>query len=123
MGAERTEKVAGEEIMVVRSADHRSHYAIGVIPQWSDDDLRLHIYNEVIEGQGGPYHISTAQIIIPKGVLPRFIEALEAASGSEGRVIGPRVAAIPKELAFRSKKPLKEPGTAGKKKVMKIRKV
>ncbi|MCU0798374.1 MAG: hypothetical protein MUC62_01715 [Candidatus Thermoplasmatota archaeon] len=122
MEKESTDKGEKEEMKVVRTADHRSHYAIGVVPQWSEDDLRLHLYNEVIEGQGGPYHISTAQLIIPKGALPRLIEVLEAVSRSEGKAMVPKVASIPKELAFMSKKPLKELGTAGKRKVMKIRK-
>ncbi len=123
MEIDKNDKAVIDEVKVVRTADHRSHYAIGVVPQWSEDDLRLHIYNEIIEGQGGPYHISTAQIIIPKAALARFLAALEAAARSDGRPIGPKVATIPKELAFRSKQGLKEPGVTEKKKVMKIRKV
>ena len=118
---ETTDKDMREEIKLVRTADHRSHYMIGLVPQWSDDDLRLHIYNEVIEGQGGPYHISTAQLILPRAALTRVIEVLQAAAASEPKADRPRVATIPKELAFIAKHPAKEAPGADKRKVMKIR--
>jgi hypothetical protein len=78
-----------EEVKLVRSTDHRSHYIIGAVPQWTDDDLRLHLYNEVVEGENEPFFMTTAQLIIPKTALPRILDALKAAVRNEGKTILP----------------------------------
>lgn len=109
-----------DEVKLVRTADHRSHYMIGAVPQWSENDLRLHIYNEVIEGPGGPFHISSAQLILPRGALPKVIEVLQAAVRSEGEAERLKVATVPKEIAFSAKHAMSE-RSEQKRKVMKIR--
>lgn len=111
-----------EHIKVVRASDHRSHYIIGAIPQWTEDDLRLHMYNEVIEGIGGPYYIASTQIILPRSALPRVLEELKKAVKSDKKgkqtEISPMpldvAVAVDRELFEKEKKP-------SKKKVQKIR--
>lgn len=109
-----------KESKIVRSSDHRSHYVIGAIPQWTSDDLRLHLYNEILEGEGGPYYVSTTQIILPKQAIPKVMDALRSAMNKEGKKIKPEAVALPPELskALESVTPEKK---KEKKKVPKIR--
>jgi hypothetical protein len=115
-------RVEKEQIKVVRTSDHRSHYVIGAIPQWTEDDLRLHMYNEVIDGLGGPYYVASTQIILPRSAVPRVLEELKKAvisdkSGKQSE-ISPLpldvAVAVDRELFEKEKKP-------PKKKVQKIR--
>ncbi|MBN1391027.1 MAG: hypothetical protein JXA22_10350 [Candidatus Thermoplasmatota archaeon] len=94
------ERVKKDTIKVVRASDHRSHYIIGAVPQWTDDDLRLHLYNEVIEGVGGPYYISSAQIILPRSAVPRLNDALRSAVRSDGEGKRSEVTSIPMEVSL-----------------------
>ena len=64
---------------IVRTSDHRSHYVTGAIPQWTKDDLRLHLYNEILEGIDGYYYTSTSQLIIPRSALKPFLDTLRSA--------------------------------------------
>ena len=64
---------------IVRTSDHRSHYVTGAIPQWTKDDLRLHLYNEILEGIDGYYYTSTSQLIIPRSALKSFLDTLRSA--------------------------------------------
>ena len=109
-----------KESKIVRSTDHRSHYVIGAIPQWTEDDLRLHLYNEVVDGAGGPYYISTSQIILPKQAIPRLMDALRTAIKKEGKPIKPEAVAMPPELSKALEADASE-RKASKKKVQKIR--
>ena len=63
---------------IVRTSDHRSHYVTGAIPQWTKDDLRLHLYNEILEGIDGYYYTSTSQLIIPRSALKPFLDTLRS---------------------------------------------
>jgi hypothetical protein len=107
------------DIKLVRSSDHRSHYIIGAVPQWTEDDLRLHLYNETMEGEGGPYHVTTAQLIIPKTALPRLMEALKKAVRTEGKVVTPEASVLPDITSALDRTAQEKKGT--KKKVQKIR--
>ena len=83
---------------IVRTADHRSHYVTGSIAQWTDDDLRLQLFNERIDGPGGPYFISPAQLIIPKGAVTRIADSLRRALRNEGKTTPSLVTQIPKDV-------------------------
>ena len=116
-------KVKGKDQMkVVRASDHRSHYVIGAIPQWTDDDLRLHMYNEVIEGIGGPYYIASTQIILPRSALPRILEELKKAVKSDKKGTQTEISPMPLDVAVAVDREIfeKEKKPA-KKKVQKIR--
>ncbi|MEA3559300.1 MAG: hypothetical protein U9R75_08615 [Candidatus Thermoplasmatota archaeon] len=89
----------GKEMKVVRSSDHRSHYVTGAIPQWTEEDIRIHFYNEVLEGSGGPYYISTTQIILPKTALPRLIETLKNAALTDDKNQRSEVTTMPLDVA------------------------
>ena len=112
-----------KETTVVRSSDHRSHYVTGVIPQWTDDDLRLHFYNEVLEGHDGPYYVSTTQIIMPKTSLQRLIETLRGAALSEEKRSRTQISNLPLEIAMAVDREVFDLEKKGekKKKVQKIR--
>lgn len=120
--ADVIKKADREQVKVVRTSDHRSHYVIGAIPHWTDDDLRLHMYNEVIEGIGGPYYIASTQIILPRSAVPRILEELKKAIKSDRKGKNTEISAMPldvaaavdRELFEKEKKP-------SKKKVQKIR--
>ena len=109
----------GKEMKLVRSSDHRSHYIIGAVPQWTKDDLRLHLYNETMEGEGGPYYVTTAQLIIPRTVLPKIMEALKVAVRTEGKVVSSEASVFPDMTTALDKTTQERKGT--KKKVQKIR--
>ena len=105
---------------LVRSQDHRSHYVIGSIPQVTEDDIRLHLYNEVVEGSDGDYYISTAQIILPRTGAKRLWETIGKALRSEATQ-KTESAILPKKIEKVVDKGEKERKTKGKKKVQKIR--
>ncbi len=107
------------EVRLARSPDHRSHYIIGAIPQWTEDDLRLHLYNEVIEEEGGPLFVTTTQLIIPRTALPRILEALKTAVRNDGKVVVPE-AKLFSDLTAAIDGSIQE-RKAAKKKVQKIR--
>jgi hypothetical protein len=109
-----------KDTRIVRSTDHKSHYVIGAIPQWTDNDLRLHLYNEVVEGPGGPYYISTSQIILPKHVLPKIMDSLRLAMKKEGKTIKTEASGLPPEISKALERDLVEKKQP-KKKVQKIR--
>jgi hypothetical protein len=113
----------GKEMKVVRSSDHRSHYVTGAIPQWTEEDIRIHFYNEVLEGSGGPYYISTTQIIMPKTALPRLIETLKNAALTEDKTLRAEVTTIPLDVAVAVDREMFEikKKAPQKKKVQKIR--
>ncbi|MGA1822003.1 MAG: hypothetical protein ACMUIG_05705 [Thermoplasmatota archaeon] len=109
---------------IVRSQDHKSHYVIGVIPQITEDDIRLHMYNEIIEGGDGPYYVSTTQIILPRSAASRVADSLSRALKSEGKMKAVETTAVPLDVIMtvdkdRLDKERKE--KSGKKKVQKIR--
>ncbi len=107
------------DVKLVRSSDHRSHYIIGALPQWTENDLRLHLYNETMEGEGGPYHVTTAQLIIPKTALPRILEALKKAVRTEGRIVTSEASVYPDLTSALDRTTQEKKGA--KKKVQKIR--
>jgi hypothetical protein len=111
-----------DQIKVVRTADHRSHYVIGAIPQWTEDDLRLHLYNEVIEGIGGPYYVASTQIILPRSGVPRLLEELKKAVRSDKKGKQTEISPMPLDVAIAVDRELFEKEKkAPKKKVQKIR--
>ncbi|MFO8051355.1 MAG: hypothetical protein R6V01_06615 [Thermoplasmatota archaeon] len=112
-----------KDTKVVRTSDHRSHYVTGAIPQWTDEDLRLHFYNEILESDDGPYYISTTQIIMPKPALQRLIDTLKKAYLSEGKRSRTEITSIPFETAATvDKEVLEGEKKTPQKKVQKIRK-
>ncbi len=113
-------KKENNEIKVVRSPDHKSHYVIGAIPQWTEDDLRLHLYNEIIEGPNGPYYVSTSQIILPKSALSRLMDALRNAMKEQGAISRSEVMNYPPEI-YRAIEKDQYERHPQKKKVQKIR--
>ena len=122
--AKRTGKPKkGKEMKLVRSSDHKSHYVTGAIPQWAEEDIRIHFYNEVLEGSGGPYYVSTTQIIMPKTALPRLIETLKNAALADGKALKLEVATMPLDVALAVDKEMFEPERKApqRKKVQKIR--
>jgi hypothetical protein len=119
--AKTKKKTEREQLKLVRTYDHRSHYITGAIPQWTDDDLRLHMYNEVIEGAGGPYYVASTQIIIPKNAVPRLMDSLRKALKTEGPTQSPKVSTMPIDLAVAVDKDLYEKERKAQKKVQKIR--
>jgi len=114
-------KTDREQLKLVRTYDHRSHYVTGAIPQWTEDDLRLHMYNEIIEGDGGPYYVASTQIIIPKNAVPRLMDSLRKALKMEGIPQNPKVSTIPIDLAVAVDRDLYEKERKAQKKVQKIR--
>ncbi|MBN1539197.1 MAG: hypothetical protein JW939_03560 [Candidatus Thermoplasmatota archaeon] len=117
-----SKKVKKDTIKIVRSSEHRSHYVIGAVPQWTGDDLRLHLYNEVIEGADGPYYIASTQIILPRSAVPRFIEAIRSAVRSDGLSKQAEITSIPLEVSVAIENGLHEKEKRPrKKKVQKIR--
>lgn len=111
-----------DTIKIVRSTEHRSHYVTGVVPQWTGDDLRLHLYNEVIEGSDGPYYIASTQIILPRSAVSRFIEALRSAARSDGLGKQAEMTSIPMDVSIAVENGLHDKEKrAQKKKVQKIR--
>jgi hypothetical protein len=109
-------------IKIVRSSDHRSHYVIGAVPQWTEDDLRLHLYNEIIEGVGGPYYVASTQIILPRSAVPRVFEALKKALKSDSEGKQSEISSMPLDVALGVDLELFEKEKkAPKKKVQKIR--
>ena len=93
-------KTSRPQNKIVRASDHRSHYVIGMIPQWTEDDLRLHMYNEVLEGAGGPYYISTTQVIIPRSAVQRLIDTLKRVQKDDGEVYMSEVSTMPLDVAL-----------------------
>ena len=115
-------KAVREKIKIVRSSDHRSHYVTGAVPQWTEDDLRLHMYNEVIEGVSGPFYIASTQIILPRTAVPRLLESLRSAVKNEGSGKQAEVASMPLDVAIAVDSELYEKDKkTSKKKVQKIR--
>jgi hypothetical protein len=120
--AENIKRTGKDQVKVVRTSDHRSHYVIGAIPQWTEDDLRLHMYNEIIEGVGGPYYVATTQIILPRSAVQRIMEELKKAVSSDRKGKQAEVTSMPLDVAVsvdheifeKEKRP-------SKKKVQKIR--
>jgi hypothetical protein len=112
-------KTDKNDVKIVRSPDHKSHYIIGGVPQWTTEDLRLHLYNEVIEGEMGPYYVSTCQIIMPRSALPRLLEVLRNAARADGKSSKTEILETPPELHKVIEKDLAEKKL--KKKVQKIR--
>lgn len=108
-----------DDIKIVRSNDHRSHYVTGAIPQWTENDLRLHLYNEVIDGPKGSYYISTSQIILPRSAVPKLMEALKNAVKNEKKMKTEKVE-VPPELFKQIERDAKDRAQI-KKKVQKIR--
>jgi len=106
---------------IVRTADHRSHYVIGAIPQWTEEDLRLHMYNETIEGLGGPYYISTTQIIIPRRIVPKLLETLRSAIRKSDIPVLSEAGSAPLEVALAVDKEILESKKAAPKKKVKIK--
>ena len=109
---------------IIRTVDHRSHYVTGVIPQWTDDDLRLHLYNEILEGKDGRYYTSTSQIIMPRSAVPAFLESVKKAVQDQTSSPGPVVDKVPPEVAKlveRSRTEAEQKKKVSKKKVQKIR--
>ena len=80
---------------VVRTADHRSHYVTGAIPQWTKDDLRLHLYNEVLEGIDGQYYTSTSQLIIPRSAVKPLLDAMRSAMKNDTAIDRVRATSVP----------------------------
>ncbi len=107
------------EVRLARSPDHKSHYIIGAVPQWTRDDLRLHLYNEVIEEEGGSIFVTTTQLIIPRTALPRILEVLKTAARNDSKVVVPE-AKIFSDLTAAIDGSIQE-RKAAKKKVQKIR--
>lgn len=101
----------------MRTADHRSHYIIGAVPAVTKDDIRLYLYNEVVSGGAGEFHISNAQLIMTRASARRVMEALRSALSSEEGATATEVMAIPHDVALGMEKEA-EPA---KKKVQKIR--
>ncbi|MFW3145353.1 MAG: hypothetical protein ACMUIE_00900 [Thermoplasmatota archaeon] len=118
---EKKSQKSGQDLKIVRSSDHRSHYVIGAIPQWTDTDLRLHLYNEVMEGPGGPYYVSTSLIILPKNTVSKLLDVLKAAVRSEGVVQQTEASALPLDVAIAVDREIFEREKKPKKKVQKIR--
>jgi len=106
-------------VRIVRTSDHRSHYLTGAVPNWTQDDLRLHIYNEVVSGQGGDFHISNAQLIMSRSAAQRLLETLQGAMTQEGRARRTVVTTVPQDVALGMEK---VPSTGERRKVPKIRK-
>jgi len=123
MDNEETKKRSKKEmIKIVRSSDHRSHYVTGAVPQWTEDDLRLHMYNEVIEGAGGPYYVASTQIILPRSAVPKLMDSLRAAVRSDGVGRQAEVSSMPLDVAISIDSEVFEKEKKGtKKKVQKIR--
>lgn len=117
----KTKKI--KEVRIVRTSDHRSHYVTGAVPQWTDDDLRLHFFNEVLEDPEGAFHVSTTQIIMPKASLQKLIDTLKSASMSEGRRSRTEVTSMPLDVAVSLDKEVFEieKKAPARKKVQKIR--
>jgi hypothetical protein len=108
---------------VVRSGDHKSHYVIGAIPQITEDDIRLHMFNEIIDSRNGSYYISTTQIILPKSAALRLWETLGKVLRSDGKVKTLETTIVPMEVAtaVEREKGEKKEKSKSKKKVQKIR--
>jgi hypothetical protein len=122
MAREKKSKKEPDKVKIVRSSDHRSHYIIGAIPQWTEDDLRLHMYNETIEGIGGPYYVASTQIILPRSAVPRLFEALKKALRTEGKGENSEISSMPLDVALGVDHEIFEKEKkAQKKKVQKIR--
>ena len=123
MAEEENKKKGRKEIIkIVRSSDHRSHYVTGAIPQWTEDDLRLHMYNEIIEGVGGPYYVASTQIILPRSAVPKLMDSLRTAVRSDGIGKQAEVSSMPLDVAIAIDSEVFEKEKKGsKKKVQKIR--
>jgi hypothetical protein len=119
---EKRKRVEKEQIKVVRTSDHRSHYVIGAIPQWTEDDLRLHMYNEIIEGIGGPYYIASTQIILPRSAVSRLLEEIKKSVTSDRTGKQTEVSPMPLDVAIAVDREIFEKEKKPpKKKVQKIR--
>jgi hypothetical protein len=108
---------------IVRSSDHKSHYVTGAIPQITEDDIRLHMYNEVIDSGDGPYYISTTQIILPRSAASKVADSLARALKSEG-MTPVETTPVPLDVVLTADKDKIEKGRkekTAKKKVQKIR--
>ena len=117
--------VEGSYKRVVRTSDHRSHYVTGAIPQWTKDDLRLHLYNEILEGMDGYYYTSTSQLIIPRSAVKSLLDALRSAIKNDTITNNVQATDVPPSISklIESAKPEERAKStkAGKKKVQKIR--
>jgi hypothetical protein len=101
---------------IVRTSDHRSYYITGAIPSNSEDDIRLHVYNEVVDAKDREIFISNAQIIMSRTTATRLIEVLKNVleKPPDGHT---KVISIPQEAAFW----MEDTRPDSKKKVQKIR--
>jgi hypothetical protein len=106
-----------EQKRVVRTADHRSHYIIGGIPTITADDIRIHVYNEIVTSAGGDYHISNAQLIMTRSSAQRLLDSLKSALSTEEAEPPAEVIAVPQDVAMG----IERGSDAHKKKVQKIR--
>ncbi len=110
---------------IVRTSDHRSHYVTGAIPQWTKDDLRLHLYNEILEGIDGKYYTSTSQLIMPRSALKPFLDTLRSAIRNDTITENVQATDIPPSISKLIEGAKQEDKIkkvkAGKKKVQKIR--
>jgi hypothetical protein len=102
---------------IVRTSDHRSHYIIGAIPSVSKDDIRLHLFNEVVNGSEGEFHISNAQIIMTRSGAQRVLDALRIALQADGGSHTTEVVSVPQEVALG----MESHSGSSKRKVQKIR--
>ncbi len=84
---------------IVRTSDHRSHYIVGAIPSVSKDDIRLHLFNEVVNGSEGEFHISNAQIIMTRSGAQRVLDALKIALQADP-YYATEVVSVPQEVAL-----------------------
>ncbi len=121
------EKSAGDISFkrVVRTSDHRSHYVTGAIPQWTKDDLRLHLYNEILEGIDGHYYTSTSQLIIPRSAVKSLLDTLRYAIKNDTITEKVQATDVPPSISrliesTKSEESIKKI-KPGKKKVQKIR--
>ncbi|MDG6224194.1 MAG: hypothetical protein QCI82_01635 [Candidatus Thermoplasmatota archaeon] len=114
----KDEKGSKDEIRVVRTSDHRSHYIIGGIASVTEDDVRLHVYNEVVESSAGEFYISNAQLIMSKACAQRIQDVLKGLLSADIEGPSTRVVAIPQSVALGMEK---KDDARPRKKVQKIR--
>lgn len=107
-----------DEVRIVRTSDHRSHYIIGGIPSVTEDDVRIHVYNEIVESSMGEFYISNAQLIMTRSCAQRLMDVLKRMLSAEEDGGGTRVVAIPQSVALGMEKKAEE---KPRKKVQKIR--
>lgn len=124
MGRKVKKKSDPGHFRIVRSSDHKSHYVIGAVPQITEDDIRLHMYNEIIESGDGSYYVSTTQIILPRSAASKVADSLARALKSDIGMSPVETTPVPLDVVLtvdreKIEKGRKEKTT--KKKVQKIR--